>query len=136
VLVAAEFQRGDCVWLRIVASAVYAREGLRVLGLTPRGIEQESVSRLHKVTIIGRVTLVTLGCFGALTSMPAGSQPNQRAIATWPLRYIVLLLVVCARINRLFLSSYPPALPTLFQYGCKTIGQYTTPPRPPDPPLE
>ena len=30
-----------------------------------------------------------------------------------------------------FHSSGPPALPTLLQYYCTIIGQYTTPPRPP-----
>ena len=30
-----------------------------------------------------------------------------------------------------FHSSGPPALPTLLQYYCTTIGQYATPPRPP-----
>ena len=30
-----------------------------------------------------------------------------------------------------FHSSGAPALPTLSQYDCTTIGQYTTPPRPP-----
>jgi len=45
----------------------------------------------------------------------------------WPLQDIILLLVVCARINRPF-APPPPALPILLQCYCPIIEQYTTPP--------
>jgi len=45
----------------------------------------------------------------------------------WPLQDIRLLRGCCARINHPFTPPRPPALPTLVQYSCTIIGQYTTP---------
>jgi len=48
----------------------------------------------------------------------------------WPSQDIVSLQGFCARANHPFLAS-PSALPTLLQYDCTAIAQYTTPPQPP-----
>jgi len=49
-------------------------------------------------------------------------------------RYYFTSRLLCT--NQLsFHSPRPPTFPTLVQYYCTTIGQYTTPPPPPPPPI-
>jgi len=62
---------------------------------------------------------------------PSRSHNAQHAVmsnAYWPLQGMALLPSRLCTNQSSFHSSGPPALPTLLQYDCTAIGQYTTPP--------
>ena len=65
----------------------------------------------------------------AAASTAADAATAWAAAAAWALvftRYWFTSICVCTNQSSV-LSSGPPALPTLLQYYCTSIGQYTTP---------
>jgi len=82
----------------------------------------------------GKIGTVTAGKTGARGWRHAGDCSSDDVAGAdddgggvWPLQDIHSRRGCCARINHPFIPPRPPALPTLVQYYCTAIGQYTTP---------